>query len=150
MVAAIRANPYSSQLFDGGQAEVTLWGDYKEFPSKARLDYIHNEHLIVDLKTVAQLTPRMSNHLFDYGYHIQAAWYSRLLTQVTGKPNQFVFVFVEKKAPYTVKLFMLHNEFMDYAQSRVDRLLEVLRSCKETNNFTNYTKIETLELPAWA
>ena len=78
-------------------------------PCKARLDRVipmENEVLVLDLKTTDSIsTAKFQSKFVDLGYDFQAAWYSHAAELVYQKPARFIFVAIERTAPFTMDFF---------------------------------------------
>lgn len=68
---------------------------------------------IVDFKTTMCAAPWAARQAVDrYNYHVSAAFYQDVCFAVDGLRRPFVFVFVEKKAPYGVSFCTLSDEYL--------------------------------------
>ena len=90
-----------------GKAEVSLFWKDPEFclDCKARLDWFDPDSgIIVDLKFTNNVDKAgVQKPIQDY-YAVQAAWYSRGVYQLTKKTADFLFVFIEKYAPHSIRV----------------------------------------------
>lgn len=117
---------------------------------KARPDLICGD-AIIDLKTCTDMN-EVARSAFTYGYHRQASYYLMGLSNACQKiSTDFYFLFVEKSAPYGVKMFMADAEFLKRGDEEMRKALNTLSECKKTNNWPCYSKqTEILSLPRWA
>lgn len=155
MAAAIAAHPRAAALLQGGQAEQSIfWTDGDTgIDCRCRPDYLHPSGIIVDLKTTADAAPaEFARSVANYRYHVQDAFYSEGYYQATGKwPRGFVFIAVEKTAPYAVAVYSLDEEAKAYGRELWQRDLAALQNARQTEIWQAYNpEIQTLSLPAWA
>jgi len=148
-----------------GDSEVSfVWSDEKTgVLCKGRIDRLIRRKgglLIVDLKTAESAQPdRFAKDAIKYGYGIQAAQYVDGLRAATGEANiGFVWVVVEKKAPYVVEVYSATDpdtqpDFLTNGRVLRDRLLRELVECRNTGVYPSYTdgsRITPLRVPAYA
>lgn len=149
-----------------GCAEMTLYWDEKillddetfEFVKcKARMDYVvppgsnMPAGCILDLKTTKDASQAFQKDAFNLGYHIQAAFYIMGFRAAYGVTPPFLFLAVEKEAPFCCSCFTAGDEFIQAGFRAVNRLLKKYAMCKRENNWPGYSEdIQELHLPAWA
>ena len=155
MAAAIAAHPKASALLQGGKAEQSIfWTDEDSgIDCRCRPDYLHPGGIIVDLKSTTDASPEeFARSVAKYRYHVQDAFYSEGYYQATGQwPRGFVFIAVEKTAPYAVACYSLDDDAKAYGHELFRRDLETLLEAEKSQEWTAYSQeIETLSLPAWA
>lgn len=156
MAESIRKHPSASALLSGqGVAEGScFWYDERSGelcrcrPDKYRQDL----GIIVDLKTTEDASPKeFARSIAKYNYHMQSAFYQDGVEAATGDYIKgFVFVAVEKKAPYAVAVYQLDMQGVEAGRVEYQRLLLDLADCKASGKFPAYSdRIETISLPAW-
>lgn len=138
----------------GGKAEQTLVWQEGEIWCRARLDWLHDDHRVIDdLKTSAAAAEPDSwirRQLFGMGYDIQAAFYLRGLKAVTGIDAAFRFVVLENFAPYGLCVVGLGPEALDLAERKVETAITRWRECLETGTWPGYpTHTCWADLPPW-
>lgn len=153
---AIYAHPAAAMLLGlPGKAETTwMWTDEASgLQCKCRPDWLTDDHgLIVDLKTTEDASPTgFRKSIGNFRYHVQAAWYLNGVEAATGtRPEQFIFVCVEKKPPHAVAVYAADAEMIAAGakQARLD--LDTLAVCKAADAWPGYSdQIETISLPGW-
>ena len=148
MELAIRQHPVASELLQDGIAEASVfWQDERTgLECKARPDWWHRERgLVVDLKTTDDASPAgFARSVANYRYHLQAAHYRA----GTGC-SRFIFIAVEKKAPYAVAVYELDNDAIRAGAELQASLLGQYASCLEFGVWPGYPSI-TAEPPRWA
>lgn len=85
-------------------------------------------------------------------YHVQDAFYSEGYCQAAGTwPRGFVFIAVEKTAPYAVACYTLDDVAKEKGRELYQQDLQTLQAAQAANAWPAYSdQIETLTLPAWA
>lgn len=153
---AVHGHPAAAYLLNqSGQAETThMWTDEATgLQCKCRPDWLLDDgSLIVDLKTTEDASPAgFRKSIANFRYHVQAAWYLDGLERATGKrPEQFLFVAVEKKPPHAVAVYAADVEMVAAGAAAAARDLEVLATCKQANAWPAYSdQIESISLPPW-
>ena len=155
MSNAVHAHPVASRLLTGGQAEVSvLWTEPETgLPGRSRLDYyLPNRKTIVDLKTTSDASPtEFGRSCAKYRYHVQEAVY-RLAMQAKGiEVDHFVFVAVEKTAPFGVAVYTLDSDARALGMRLALRDIGTLATCVLTDTWPGYSShITELSLPRWA
>lgn len=138
-----------------GKAETThMWTDEATgLQCKCRPDWLTDDgSLIIDLKTTEDASPKgFQKSVANWRYHVQAAWYLDGLEHATGtRPEQFIFICVEKKAPHAVAVYAADAEMIAAGAATAARDLEVLATCKAANAWPGYSdQIEMISLPPW-
>lgn len=67
-----------------------------------------------------------------------------------GSPDNFVFIAVEKKAPYAVGVYVLDAESVDLGRAQYRADLNRYAECLRTDNWPGYgDKIQTISVPGW-
>ena len=134
--------------------EVSIYWDYDNIRCKARLDRVlvlEDEVIVVDLKTTDSVkVDKFQSKLVDLGYDFQAGWYASAAEAVYGKPARFVFVAVERNAPYTVDMFEVPDFMLEEAKLKNRAALEVLKDCKSSNYWPAPKPVlKKLDYPKW-
>jgi exodeoxyribonuclease VIII len=138
-----------------GKAETThMWIDEATgLQCKCRPDWLTDDgSLIVDLKTTEDASPSgFRKSIANFRYFVQASWYLDGVERSTGKrPEQFIFLCVEKKAPYACAVYAADAEMIEAGAAAAARDLEVLATCRQANAWPGYSdQIEPISLPPW-
>jgi len=153
---AVFGHPAAAMLLGlPGKAETThMWVDAATgLQCKCRPDWLTDDgRLIVDLKTTEDASARgFARSIAQWRYHVQAAWYLDGVQQATGtRPEQFLFVCVEKRAPFACAVYAADAEMIAAGAQTAARDLEVLATCKAGDVWPGYSdQIEPISLPAW-
>jgi len=160
MAASARALPEVESLLGAGDGEVSaFWTDEETGElCKCRPDWVFpvvigSGVILVDGKSCQDASPAgFSRAIWNYCYHLQAAWYSDGYERATGKRvHGFVFVAVESAWPHAAAPYMLCDDVLDRARVENRLLLNRYAECKRTGNWPGYSRqISLINLPAWA
>jgi exodeoxyribonuclease VIII len=149
---AVRQNKTADSLLKPtGKYEHSVFWEDKEtgLLMKCRPDYFDDD-FIVDLKTTEDAGSRFSESIARYGYHRQAAIYQDGLLATDNIKRPFVFIAVEKTAPYLVQVHELDLESTEIGRMEYRGLIRKLAECKKTNHWPGLPEgITTASLPTW-
>ena len=90
--------------------------------------------------------------MYKFGYAIQAATYIEGMNQAaeTDTYKNFIFIAQESKYPYSVRLYQVSNEWLEYGRKKMFELENVLRYCLEYDKwFDVYEEPKILDMPEW-
>jgi len=158
MLDAIDRKPLIRQLIKiEGMCEVSMfWKDpLHGFDCKGRADkLIPKLNTVMDLKTNRDLSDHgIQKAIYQYGYHLQAAWYLDGLKAIGESYDRFVILWVENESPYEVRatVFDYDDDWMDIARRELDVLRMAYDRCLSTGEWPGYDDgIEEAPLPpAW-
>lgn len=156
MGRAVYGHPAAAFLLGRpGLAEQTyLWTDEATgLECKCRPDWMTKDgSLIVDLKTTEDASPTgFRKSIGNFRYHVQAAWYLDGIERATGRrPEQFLFVCVEKKPPHAVAVYAASPEMVATGALTAEADLARLALCRESGEWPGYSnQIEVIDLPPW-
>ena len=138
-----------------GKAETThMWHDeISGLQCKCRPDWLLDDgSMIVDLKTTEDASPKaFQQSIAKWRYHVQAAWYLDGIEKATGKrPEQFIFIAVEKKPPYACAVYVADPQMVEIGGQTARADLDKLNLCKAADNWPGYSdQVEVINLPPW-
>lgn len=152
---AVMAHPIAGKLFTGGVAESTaIWTDPEHgLLCKARMDYhVAARGLVIDLKSTEDASESgFARSVATYRYHVQHAHYASAFQSLGHELRAFLFVAVEKTAPYAVNVHCIDADAEARGMELRDRDMAKLNQCLQTDSWPAYEpKIHTLSLPRWA
>lgn len=108
---------------------------------------------LADLKTTMRggtTLSALSRHCAQMSYHLQSVFYGDIYKDLLGEDPFFVFFIVERKPPYAVRVFQIHQEGLEVARTEYKRALERFAQCKQTGGWPQYEeRIEVIKLPRW-
>jgi exodeoxyribonuclease VIII len=152
----VRTHPRVAQFLASGQPEVSaLWKD-EEFQvrCRARFDWMTPDGWLIDLKTTTDASPAaFARSCASFRYHVQAAWYLDGYPQASGGdlPLGFIFIAVEKTAPYGIALYELDADAVELGRQLARRDLARYANARTFDQWPGYPDaIQPLSLPRWA
>jgi exodeoxyribonuclease VIII len=124
---------------------------------QCRPDFIHEDGLWMDFKTTRDATyPFFHRQIFgskkdDPFYLLQAAHYTHCgKIAGIGNSKEFLFVAIEKTAPYGIKTWPLDAGALDAGDEHRKRLTALYSQCKRDNIWPCYDeRPETAGIPQW-
>ena len=72
------------------------------------------------------------------GYHVQAAFYRRVIREATGTTPDFIFGCVESDRPHLVAYYSVPQYLLDYADGLIDCALERYAECLRSGVWPGY------------
>ena len=144
----------NSVLRSGGEAEVSCFQRHAAtgLMLKGRADYLTADlnglTTVVDLKTCGfgdASESAFPRELKKWKYHQQAAFYLDLFGA-----SFFLFIAVEKVAPYAMNVFRLDAESLAEGRAANDAALQAIAAAESSGNWASYPReLHTLTLPRW-
>lgn len=130
--------------------EHTYTGTYEGTPIKGRPDLVvagSDSTIVLDVKTTTDASPKaFARDLYNFKYHLQAAWYCRL----TGA-KEFFFIAVEKEPPYAFAIYRLDEEGLELGRKLMASACLTYRECTLFGAWPSYpSEVQTISLPKWA
>lgn len=110
---------------------------------------------VLDIKTTSTTARAdlVTRHVFDMGYHFQAAFYERGLNQLLPEHigrRRFLFLFQENEPPYACQLIRLDEAAMTIARKQVMATVALWQHCIATGEWPGYPPgIQTVTMPEW-
>ena len=129
-----------------------FWDDLYGIRGKCRPDCLsYNDRFVLDLKTTQDASPKgFQKSIGGFGYHIQAAWYLRGLRKLGIKVDEFLFVAIEKTAPFCVGVYRADKEMLEEGDKKVEEALNIIQQCNRNRHWADYTpEILDISLPPW-
>ena len=124
---------------------------------KCRADAITHSGWVIDLKTTQNASPdAFTRTIANYQYHVQAGFYLDVIEWATGtRPKGFIFICVEKEAPYAVSVIRASDSMIKAGSQRARQLLDQMGDLFNTigpdRPWPAYPQdIVEVDLPAWA
>lgn len=107
--------------------------------------------LLPDLKTCidgsVEEWPRV---VYKHAYHIKAAWYLDGLNAIQPCERRFIWIAVEKEAPYLPNLHEPDDEMLRVGRAKYRQLLNQYAEAKKSGVWPGYPKgINPTSLPKW-
>ena len=154
MIHSFLASPAKIIYDKKGLTELSFFSeDLGGIKAKCRPDWISSDaHTVVELKTTQDASPKgFQKSIGQFGYHIQASWYMRVLQNLNVPVKEFIFIAIEKTAPFCVGVYRASEEMIEEGNKKVDEAIDKILWCKEYDSYPDYTpnEIETIDLPPW-
>jgi len=147
---AVMAHPVAREAFTLHAAEHSVFWDEDGLPLKCRPD-AWKPGVIADLKTTVDANPyEFGKTAYNYGYFMSAAHYIDGIKAATGEDVKFIFVNVEKTAPYLVSVVELDDLSLDYGRQMLERAKRIYRECDASGIWPGYPAVEPVGLPLYA
>lgn len=159
---AVMAHPAAGKLLapSAGVAELSAYWRDKETAvlCRCRPDFWRHDGTIVDLKTARDASPEgFSSSINSWRYYAQAAFYLDGITAARAAggvdvpaPRAFVFVAVEKVAPFAVAVYHLDAQSVGIGRREYREDLTTYAQCLSSDVWPGYgDKIQSISLPEW-
>ncbi len=155
MVDAVYTHPRAKNMLSNGMAEKCLYAKDPEtgLIIRGKADFILIDGIIIDVKTTADASPeQFSGSIWNYRYHVQAAFYLHLAKLAIGAQfKDFVWICLEKKKPYDLAIYTPDAGTLDYGEQMFKKNLNELAKCYEKDVWPGYSSnIEPISVPHWA
>ena len=110
-----------------------------------------NPECVGDYKTAADASSWFARSAWKYRYHMQGAWYRRMLAWLTGEWRPYRLVAQEVTAPYLVSVWELDDLAIRQGESDMDEAIAIYQHCMRSGQWPGYPdEIQTLSPPDWA
>lgn len=157
MRTAVYSHPFAKQILAEGISEQTVifTEPTSNIRCKCRPDRVPSNGggVIIDLKTTTDASEYgFGRSMVKYNYCNQAAFYVDGYNSATGADvDAFIFVAVEKTAPYRVATYLIDGDFLQYGRENYQALLSIEAICREKNHWPNYLsgELETIFKPGY-
>ena len=138
-------HPKAGPLLRGGVSEVSAFNN----GYRARFDmikiYLEDTAVVVDLKTCDDASEKaFARSLFHWGYHVQAAWYRRILKDLGFREVNFYFIALQTGLPL-VNVFRMSAKAMDLADKQTNDALLMLKRCEDTAHWPEWPDYDGTE-----
>jgi exodeoxyribonuclease VIII len=155
MLDAVYSHPYAKNMLKNGTPEAAMFAKdpISGLMLKGKVDFLLSDGYLIDIKSTDDASPdEFKKSVYTYNYYIQAAYYLKLAQLAYGKHfKHFLFICVEKKAPYEVAIYQLDEGALDAGERVMTRDLRMLSQAIAKNEWQGYgNSIKTLTLPHWA
>lgn len=147
---SVMRHPLARAAFTDHKAEQSVfWQELDGQMLKCRPD-AWKPGLLVDLKTTVNADPReFGRTAYNFGYHQSAAHYTDGVEAATGERLPFIFVLVEKTAPYLVSVVQLDDDALNAGRALNERAKRIYRECMSLDWWPGYESSEPIQLPYW-
>ena len=154
MSERFHADPDTVELFARPHVvESTHYATINGVYCKCRPDFLTTDGLtVMDVKTTSDASQEgFGRSAWNLGYHVQAAFYQRVLLAATGTAPSFVFGCVESDYPHLTAYYTLPDAALEYADALIDDALERYAECLASGVWPGYgAGTRELVLPGYA
>jgi len=157
MYDSFYGHPKAAKVTSNGRPEVSFFAQHETgLLVKARPDFYVQSgdgDYIVDYKTALSASPEdFARTIYKYRYDISAAYYMRIVEQVTGrKVRDFFWIVQEKEAPYALSIYRADEEMLAAAHAKCEKLLAQITNSESSGEWKTYpTDICNIDMPSWA
>ena len=136
-------------LDEPGEAELSVFWEYKGQRFKCRFDKITKSGVVIDLKTCADANPTaFLQDIKKWSYELQGAYYSWAAEETLGFKNApFVFLVASKVYPYEVSMVSLGPKTLKKSRERLFKIIDELLEKGKKNQWPSYGEcLHVLEL----
>jgi hypothetical protein len=146
MASGVARNDFAVELLSWGIAEGVVRTEYCEVLSQIRIDWLHPQRGIVDLKTCDDLT-WFETDSRRYRYHNQMAFYQAVFNQKIGELVPVHIIAVEKKEPHRCGLWRVSDDCLAVARHDNEMAIDQLKSCLNKDIWpTGYEEVRLLDV----
>ena len=107
----------------------------------------------IDVKSTSNASKdKFQKSVMDYGYDLNAAFYSDAIERAIGRRVPYYFLAVESAEPYGVALYKAGQSMLDVGRDKYRSALQLLQWCRENDRWPSYQpfgEFEDLEIPEW-
>jgi len=156
MASAVKNQRASSKvLVEAGKIESSFFWYDQEYGIhvKARPDYYRADGIVVDLKTTRDASrTEFERSIVNYGYDVQVYMQMEGIERVTGvRPQNFVFVCVEKEPPYATAFYSADNDLIEHGRYRYAKMASKFADCQQKGIWPGYGElIQPISVPEWS
>lgn len=150
LARSIHSSVGAGGLLTGGVAELSGFTEFQGVNIRIRPDYLTDE-TVVDLKTTQDSRiESFGKSIFTWGYEVQAALYLDAAKAIDGKDRRFVWIAVEKEAPYGVCIFEPDAAVLERGRRLYKQAIATYLECAEIDFWPSYsTETQTIKLPRY-
>lgn len=149
---SIMQNKYAVALLKGQHEQSMYWVDsFTQIECKCRPDCykrLKDRVIITDLKSCRSADMKaIEKDVVQYAYDLQTYMYSQGVSENLKVPMEnidFLFVFVEKKAPYQVNIVQANQFVRQRGENLFREYIGTLKYCRESGNYYGYMGAENL------
>lgn len=151
MKDSVYGNETAMQILTGAKIEKSLYWKHEAtgLICKSRPDIL-NGAVAGDLKTTVDASYRaFQSDSYKSGYFLQAGMAFEACKSIGEPFEKFVFICVEKKAPFSVGLYILDDEALQFGIDMFHALMERIAVCFEKNVWPDFG-VSRLSAPNYA
>lgn len=135
-----------------GRAEQTLIAREGPVWLRSRTDWLANDRTMTwDYKTTTDASPAaFSRQIARMGYHIQNAFYERMVKALADETPAFILIAQEVDPPFAVSFHGVAPSLLEIGRYEVERAVRTWAKCMESGTWPGYLqRIHWAEAAAW-
>lgn len=144
MADSANSNPWFKRTLESGKfiIEGTGFFECEGVKCKVRPDlYDPETGVIIDLKSTQDASPRgFRSSVRKFGYDFQVAFYMEGLRRMGLKATAFIFLAVEKKAPYLSAIYQINGMDIERQSRQMLKACQIWANCSATETFPGYSE----------
>lgn len=154
-VDKVYKHPKAKNILSNGRPEQCIYARDPEtgLLLRGKADFLLSDGIIVDIKTTSNAAPEeFSKSIWNYRYHVQAAFYLHLCKLAFGAHfKNFIWICLDKQKPYDVAIYTPDEGTLDFGQKMFEKNLRELAHCFDKDKWPGFpNSIQSIALPAWA
>lgn len=148
---AVHSHPIAAELLKGATVESSLYWEQDGIKCKARPDaFLPESGILVDFKTAQDAGSRFTREIFNYGYHIQLAFYRLGLMAAGFEVNRVLIIAAEKSPPFPAAVYELDASSLELGEKEIMGFLPRYRAALSENQWPGYpAEIVKVYPPKW-
>ena len=157
MSDSVLSNKYAADYINESsfvaEASVMVEDPTYNVPLRARPDgWLTDLDIIVDLKTTVDPSPEgFAKQVASYQYHLQAAFYERVMKAEGHELKSFVFIAVGKEYPHSCGIYTLDEDALREGRAAASYAIEKYAIARDANKWpSGYEDPRVLQIPRWA
>lgn len=156
MAGRVFQHRVAGRLLSKGQAEHSIYwhDDVTGVRLRCRPDFLPDlpgRALCVDYKTATSANPaQFQRAVFDFGYHMQQAFYEDGLAEIGLVDVGFLFIVQAKTAPFTVSVCQIDPEIVELGRRQNRAAIELFARCMNEDRWPGYEGIQAVGMAGWA
>lgn len=152
MAEELGKHSHAMAALDGQHEVAMFWPDEDGLWLRGQMDtYAPGSH-IGDYKTAADASGAgFIRSAWNFRYHMQGAWYRRLVQMLTGEKLPYRIVAQETTAPFLVSVWEIPEDYLQLGYADMADAIELYKQCRRTGEWPGYPlEAQTLTPPDWA
>lgn len=149
MADAVKAHDAARSLLEQGQPEGVLRATLQQssgyaVKAQVRIDWFNPDVGLIDLKTISDLD-EFIEQFEQYQYDLQFAFYQMVTEEATGQVFPVHAIVVEKKQPYRVGVFEIHQNQIEAKRKEIAEYLDSYAESAAADHWpTRYEGIQVI------
>jgi exodeoxyribonuclease VIII len=146
ILESVSSNKTAMQLLKHGHAEVSVFSEINGIKVRCRPD-VWSGSIITDVKSTTDASYyAFKRDMYKYKYDLQQVFYQAVMASIGHEIDNFLFLVIEKNAPYGVAIYDLSTDIITRAKSDMVALLDDFKRCLDSGIWPSYgEEIRTIE-----